>query len=268
LPPTEEEAMAKVTSEQRGAVTIVRINRPEVHNCVDGETADLITAAVESFAADDEARVLVVTGKGDRAFCSDADLKSAGSLIGRADAERTAPMGFAKLDPGKPVIAAIEGYCFAGGFELAAWCDFRIAGTTAEFGCLSRRWGVNYIDGGTQRFPRIMGMGNALYMLETGARIDVHRAYAMGFVQEVVPHGEALARALALAEGIASYPGQPGLLADRTAAIAAFDQPLADGLAREGRDGIPALGDPSVAEGLARFGAGDRPESPRPAGAA
>jgi enoyl-CoA hydratase len=113
-------------------------------------------------------------------------------------------MGFARLDPGKPTIAAINGYCFAGGFELAAWCDFRIASENAEFGCLSRRWGVPYVDGGTQRFARIMGLGNALYLLETGMRIDANRAYAMGFLQEIVAEGEVLGRALDLAHAIAT----------------------------------------------------------------
>src|SRR2546421_11962624 len=226
--------MAKVKTERRNMVSILMIDRPEVHNCVDGETADGIAAAIDAYGQDHDARVLVVTGAGDRAFCSGADLRAAGSLVGRADAERTAPMGFAKLDPGKPTIAAIEGYCFAGGFELAAWCDFRVAGDTAEFGCLSRRWGIGYVDGGTQRFTRIMGTSNALYMLETGMRIDVHRAFAFGFVQEVVPVGRALPRALELAEMVASYPGQAGLRADRNSAIAAYDQPLADGLEREG----------------------------------
>jgi len=237
-----------------------------VHNCFDGETADLMTAAVESFAADSEARVMVVTGAGGRAFCSGADLRAPGSLVSRPDTQRTAPMGFAKLDPGKPVIAAIEGYCFAGGFELAAWCDFRIAGDTAEFGCLSRRWGIGYVDGGTQRFPRIMGMGNALYMLETGMRIDARRAFEFGFVQEVVAAGQAQPRTLELAEMIAGYPGQTGLRADRNSAVAAFDQPIADGLQREGVDGIAALSDPSLGEAIAAFAAGARPESPRPGG--
>ena len=258
--------MAKVETERRGGVSIVTINRPEVHNCFDGETADLMTAAVESFAADSEARVMVVTGAGGRAFCSGADLRAPGSLVSRPDTQRTAPMGFAKLDPGKPVIAAIEGYCFAGGFELAAWCDFRIAGDTAEFGCLSRRWGIGYVDGGTQRFPRIMGMGNALYMLETGMRIDARRAFEFGFVQEVVAAGQAQPRTLELAEMIAGYPGQTGLRADRNSAVAAFDQPIADGLQREGVDGIAALRDPSLGEAIAAFAAGARPESPRPGG--
>ena len=256
--------MAKVEVERRERVTLVTINRPEVHNCFDGETADLMTAAVESFASDGDARVMVVTGAGGRAFCSGADLKAPGSLVSRPDTPRTAPMGFAKLDPGKPVVAAIEGYCFAGGFELAAWCDFRIAGDTAEFGCLSRRWGIGYIDGGTQRFPRIMGTGNALYMLETGMRIDVRRAFDFGFVQEVVPAGGALDRALHLAELMAGYPGQVGLRADRASCIAAFDRDLREGLEREGRDGIAALQDPSLGESIGAFAAGARPESPRP----
>jgi enoyl-CoA hydratase/carnithine racemase len=258
--------MAKVEVERRDGVTVVTINRPEVHNCFDGETADLMTAAVESFAVADDACVMVVTGAGERAFCSGADLRAPGSLVSRPDAQRTAPMGFAKLDPGKPVIAAIEGYCFAGGFELAAWCDFRIAGDTSEFGCLSRRWGIGYVDGGTQRFPRIMGMGNALYMLETGVRLDARRAFEFGFVQEVVPAGQALSRALELAGMIAAYPGQTGLRADRNSAIAAWDQPLEGGLHREGVDGIAALSDPSLADAIAAFAAGARPESPTPAG--
>jgi len=258
--------MAKVEVERRGPVTLVTVNRPEVHNCFDGETADLMTAAVDGFAADGDARVFVVTGAGGRAFCSGADLKAAGTLVARQDASRTAPMGFAKLDPGKPTIAAIEGYCFAGGLELAAWCDFRIAGDGAEFGCLSRRWGVPYVDGGTQRFPRIVGLGNALYLLETGVRIDATRAFSMGFVQEVVPRGRALDRALELAEAISSSPGQAGIRADRASAISAFDAPLADGLEREGRAGLETLSDPELAEGLRRYAAGDRPEAPRPAG--
>ena len=136
--------------------------------------------------------MLVVTGAGDLAFCAGADLKNGVSLFDHDYIDPAGPMGFARLDPGKPTIAAINGYCFAGGGELAAWCDIRIGAANAEFGCLSRRWGVPYTDGGTQRFPRILGTGNALYMLMTGARLDAWRAYEMGFLQEVVPTGKAL----------------------------------------------------------------------------
>ncbi|MCA1830654.1 MAG: enoyl-CoA hydratase-related protein [Actinomycetota bacterium] len=255
--------MSTVTLEARGAVAVLTINRPEVHNCVNGETAVAIAEAITSFAGDDDARVLIVTGAGEKSFCSGADLKAADTLL-RHDWLRTAsPMGFARLDPGKPTIAAINGYCFAGGFELAAWCDFRIAEQHAEFGCLSRRWGVPYVDGGTQRFPRIVGQGNALYLIETGARIDARRAYEMGFVQEIVPSGGALARARELAERIAGYPNQPGLVADRAAALAGLGMSLREGLELEAKT-LATLTDPEMAAGLQRFASHDRPEAPRP----
>ena len=93
----------KVEVERRDAVTVLTINRPEVHNAVDGETAEMITEAIEAFATVDGARVLVVTGAGGKAFCSGADLRDAGSLLARPDAERTGPMGFSSIDPGKPI---------------------------------------------------------------------------------------------------------------------------------------------------------------------
>jgi enoyl-CoA hydratase len=254
----------KVTTEHRGAVRILRINRPEQRNCVDGETAVGIGRAIEAFGADECARVLVVTGEGELAFCAGADLKNAPSLFQHDYADRAGPMGFARLDPGKPTIAAINGYCFAGGGELAAWCDIRIGAANAEFGCLSRRWGVPYTDGGTQRFARIMGTGNALYMLMTGARFDAQRAYEMGFLQEVVPRGEALSRALELAEAIASYPNFPGICADRRAALRGLPLDLDDGLLLEAQLVRPTCFSDELREGLARFARGARDASPRP----
>ena len=254
----------KVSTEDRGSVRILRIMRAAVHNCVDGETAVGLGRAIEAFAADDVARVLIVAGEGDRAFCSGADLKNAMTLLDHEYVDSAGPMGFARLDPGKPTIAAIEGYCFAGGFELAAWCDFRIAGETAEFGCLSRRWGVPYTDGGTQRFARIMGMGNALYMLQTGARIDAARALQMNFLQEVVPPGGAVARAMELAERIADYPNQDGIRADRAAALATFGMDLDRGLLNEAATVRPMLVSEEMIAGLDAFASGDRTEAPRP----
>jgi enoyl-CoA hydratase len=254
----------KVITENRGLVRILCINRPEVRNCVDGETAVGLAEAIEAFAADSEARVLVVTGAGDLAFCAGADLKDPLSLLQHRYLDVAGPMGFARLDPAKPTIAAVNGYCFAGGFELAAWCDFRIAAANAEFGCLSRRWGIPYTDGGTQRFVRIMGLGNALYLLETGARIDSRRAHAIGFVQEIVPEGQALARALELAGFIASYPNFAGICADRQAALATYGLSLDEGLKLEARIVRPTLMSDELTAGLARFAAGTRDASPRP----
>jgi enoyl-CoA hydratase len=255
--------MPKLLIERRGPVLVLTLDRPEVHNCIDGETAVGIARAIGGFAADDEARVLVVTGAGQKSFSSGADLRHTGELWNHEAFEEAGPLGFARLDPGKPIIAAVNGYCFAGGMKLAAWCDVRIASANAEFGVLNRRWGIPLIDGGTQYLTRIVGLGHALYLIETGVRIDAERAREMGFVQEVVAEGRALERALELAERVAEYP-QASLRSDRTAARAAQGMPLPEGLLLERRLGAETLADPEIAAMLERYARGDRPEAPRP----
>ncbi|HZD00320.1 MAG TPA: enoyl-CoA hydratase-related protein [Actinomycetes bacterium] len=255
--------MERLLVERQGWVRVLTVNRPDAHNCIDAETAVAIAGAIEEFARDPDARVLVVTGAGPLSFSSGADLKHTQALWGHESFEEAGPLGFARLDPGKPTIAAVNGYCFAGGMELAAWCDFRVAAENAEFGILNRRWGVPLIDGGTQRFTRILGLGNALYLIETGVRLDARRAQALGFVQEVVPEGQALPRALELAARIAEYP-QASLRSDRQAAAASLGLPLREGLLFERHLGAVTLGDPEMTEALQRFARGERPEPPRP----
>jgi enoyl-CoA hydratase len=256
--------MDELLLEKRGAVTLITLNRPDAHNSITAAMAVGMAESIDAFAADDSARVLVITGAGDRAFCSGANLKDVDELLQHAHTDRAGPIGFAKLDPGKPTIAAVNGYCFAGGMELACWCDFRIASANAEFGALNRRWGVPFIDGGTQRFPRIMGQGNALWMIETGVRINAERAMGIGLVQEVVAEGAALDRALELADRIAGYP-QASLRADRTATLATYGLSLTDGLYMEAGVCRPTGSDPEMFEGLRNFVSGNRPEAPRPA---
>ncbi|MFA5787027.1 MAG: enoyl-CoA hydratase-related protein [Actinomycetota bacterium] len=256
--------MPKIEITRDGPVTVITLNRPEVHNCVDAETAVALASAILSFADDPIARVLVVTGAGSMAFCSGADLKAAAGLLAHPFVNVAGPMGFARLDPGKPTIAAVNGYCFAGGMELASWCDFRIASANAEFGALNRRWGVPFTDGGTQRFARLCGQGNALYLMETGVRLDALRAKEIGLVQEIVARGAALDRALELAHRIAAYP-QSSLRADRRAALEGLGRDLTSGLAIEAEICVPTVADPELALGLERFASGDRPEAPRPA---
>jgi enoyl-CoA hydratase len=245
-------AAPKLLVDRRGPVSLVTLNRPEVHNCVDAETADLLTDAIRSFADDDEARVMVVTGAGERAFCSGADLTAVEELMRRPGALENAPLGFSNLEPGKPRIAAVEGYCFGGGIELACWCDFAVAGSGAVFGALNRASGVPWVDGGTQRLTRRVGVGNALYLMETAERIDAQRAKEMGLVQQVVPSGEALQRSMELAERMAAFP-QKSLLADRAAALAALGVRLEDGLAYEASLGHPTAAEPEFEEGIRRF---------------
>jgi enoyl-CoA hydratase/carnithine racemase len=230
-----------------GAAALITINRPERRNAVDGPTAAALLAAYERFAADDDARVMVLTGAGEDAFCAGADLKALETLDPDAPA---GPMGFSRLTPAKPAIAAIGGWCVAGGLELALWCDLRIAGDTARFGCLERRWGVPLIDGGTQRLPRVVGLGRALDLILTGRTVDADEALAIGLVNEVVPAGGQLARALELAEAIAAFP-QETMLSDREAAYAAQGLPLDQGLALEARLGRPRI--LGALEGARRF---------------
>jgi enoyl-CoA hydratase/carnithine racemase len=237
-----------VQYERRGAAALVTIDRPERRNAVDGPTATELLRAYERFAADDEARAMVLTGAGDEAFCAGADLKALETLDPDAPG---GPMGFTRLTPAKPAIAAISGWCVAGGLELALWCDLRVATEGSRFGCLERRWGVPLIDGGTQRLPRVVGLGRALDLILTGRTVGAQEALAMGLVNEVVPAGAHRARALQLADAIAAFP-QATMLSDREAAHAAQGLPIEDGLALEARLGRERIA--AALEGARRFG--------------
>src|ERR671919_775857 len=214
--------MPKVRYERRGAAAVLTIDRPERRNAVDAETADLLLDGFRSFEGDDEARVLVLTGAGPEAFCAGADLKAiaeSGSRTTPEDAIQAVserpegPMGFTRLAASKPTIAAISGWCLAGGLELALWCDLRIAAEGSTLGFPERRWGVPLVDGGTQRLPRVIGLGN-----------------------EVVPAGGHVERALEIAEALARFPQQT-MLADRLAAIEGIGMTFEEGLTHEARSG-------------------------------
>jgi len=165
----------KVVVQRLGPVTTLRLSREEAANAINVEMALAIAQTIDAFAADDSARVLVVTGTGDRAFCAGGDLNELLEITDHAQADRAGPLGFARLDPGKPTIAAVNGHCYGGGLELALWCDWRVAAENAQFGALNRRWGLTLIDGGTQRLPRIVGFGNAMWLICTGCRFPRER---------------------------------------------------------------------------------------------
>jgi enoyl-CoA hydratase len=177
-----------VRYERHGPAAVITIDRQHRRNAVDGPTAAGLHDAYLRFEADDDARVLVLTGAGGLAFCAGADLKATDTFVERLTSEE-GPMGFTRLTPSKPTIAAISGYCLAGGLELALWCDLRIATEGSMLGYPERRWGVPLIDGGTQRLPRIVGLGRALDLILTGRMLDAEEALAMGLLTEVVPAG-------------------------------------------------------------------------------
>jgi enoyl-CoA hydratase len=242
-----------VRYELRGPAAVITIDRQERRNAVDGPTAEALHEAYLRFEADEQARVLILTGAGELAFCAGADLTATESFRERLLAPE-GPMGFTRLTPSKPAIAAISGFCLAGGLELALWCDLRIATEGSVLGCPERRWGVPLIDGGTQRLPRVVGLGRALDLILTGRMIGAEEARQMGLVTEVVSTGEHLSRALALAEGLAGFP-QRTMLADRRAAIEGLSMTLAEGLALEASHGPEVFED--GARGAARFAAGE-----------
>jgi enoyl-CoA hydratase len=250
---TEGSGEQAVRYQRRGSAALITIDRQDRRNAVDGPTAAALHDAYLRFEADEEARVLVLTGAGEVAFCAGADLKATDTFVERLESEE-GPMGFTRLTPSKPTIAAISGYCLAGGLELALWCDLRIAAEGSTLGYPERRWGVPLIDGGTQRLPRIVGLGRALDLILTGRMVGAEEALAMGMLTEVVPAGRHLDRALALAEGLASFP-QRTMLADRRAAIEGLGMTLAEGLALEARAGPEVFEDGQ--RGAARFAAGE-----------
>jgi enoyl-CoA hydratase len=250
---TETAAAEPVRYERRGAAAIVTIDRQHRRNAVDGPTAAALHEAYLRFEADEDARVMVLTGAGGVSFCAGADLKAQETFVERLTSDE-GPMGFTRLTPSKPTIAAISGFALAGGLELALWCDLRVATADSRLGYPERRWGVPLIDGGTQRLPRIVGLGRALELILTGRIIDAEEALAIGLLTEVVPGGAHLRRALEIAEGLSRFP-QRTMLADRRAAIEGFGLPLAQAIALEAQAG-PELFEEG-ARGAARFAAGE-----------
>jgi enoyl-CoA hydratase len=251
--PTSAEPGSEVRYERHGAAALLTIDRPQRRNAVDGPTAVALHEAFLRFEADDGARVLVLTGAGGIAFCAGADLKALETFGERLNAPE-GPMGFTRLTPTKPTIAAISGFALAGGLELALWCDLRIATEDSRLGFPERRWGVPLIDGGTQRLPRVVGLGRALDIILTGRIMDAPEAHAIGLVNELVPPGRHLERALELAENLARFP-QRTMLADRRAAIEGLGMSLTDGLALESQAGPDVFQD--AIRGAARFAVGE-----------
>jgi enoyl-CoA hydratase len=248
--------MAKVAVEKEGATTIVSIDRfAEARNAVDPETAILLREAFQAFDGDESQSVAILTGRGGT-FCAGYDLKVAASRTGspRHDPEGPGPMGPTRFLLSKPVIAAVEGYAVAGGLELALWCDLRVASESARFGVFCRRWGVPLIDGGTVRLPRLIGHSRALDMILTGREVGAREAFDWGLANRLVPQGQALAEARALAEVIARFP-QLCMRSDRRSSYDQWNLELREALSNEGRLGVPALR-AEAQKGAARFAGG------------
>ncbi|XP_049604775.1 enoyl-CoA hydratase EchA19 [Syngnathus scovelli] len=219
---TTQAAGQTVVSERRGAVLSVAINRPEVRNAVNQETAKHLLRELEAFEREPALSVAVLHGIGGN-FCAGYDLKELANRTASLKLEQDVtkgpgPMGPSRLQLSKPLIAAVSGFAVAGGLELALLADLRVVEESAVMGVFCRRFGVPLIDGGTVRLPRLIGLSRALDLILTGRPVGAQEALAYGLANRVVPDGQGLQAALQLAKQISSFP-QECMRADRSSAI-------------------------------------------------
>lgn len=244
-----------VVWEVDGPVVVITIDRPDVRNAVDRPTAEALAAAFRRFDADDELAVAVLTGAHGH-FCAGADLKAIADGRGnRVRPEGDGPMGPTRMVLGKPVVAAVEGSCVAGGLELALWCDLRVAARDATFGVYCRRWGVPLVDGGTVRLPRLVGHSRAMDLILTGRGVDGTEAERIGLANRVVDPGTAREAAVELAHTLAALP-QTCLRSDRRSALAQWDLAEAEALRHETELGLEVIASEETVRGAARFAGG------------
>ena len=219
-----------VRVERDGFVTTITIMRAGAHNALDYSTQLQLSAGFDAFAADDEQRVAILTGDGMKAFCAGLDLKEQAAEGGL----KAPPTGFggltARTELFKPVIAAVNGYAFGGGFELALACDLIVASVNAVFALPEPRVGLAALGGGIQRLPRDIGLKRAMGLLLTGRRISAGEAMTLGIVNEVAD--DVLAAARRWADEIAMC-SPLALRATKEAALRSLDEPIGDAMAAQ-----------------------------------
>jgi len=265
-PAAEPVVITRTHTCEDGRIFEITINRPSVHNCVNGEAAELLLEAWTRFRADDSLTVAVLRGAGEAAFCSGADLAALETMTrlhNQVDpatpraTHGTGPMGGSRIVQVKPVITVSQGFTYAGGLELFCHGHIRIAERPATFSVACRRWGVPLVDGGTVYLPRLLGWGHALPLIITGQRITAERAERIGLVWEVVDPGEGFARAMDVARQICRQP-RDAMLADLNSAIRGWHLGLEDALGLEAGNLEPVVASESMRRGVQRFLSGAR----------
>jgi enoyl-CoA hydratase len=241
--------------EKRAPLAIVTLDRPKVLNALNVQTLEELDEVFADLAHDPAIRVVLLTGAGGRAFAAGADIKELAVLTpeeGQAFARRGQAVLRSLEAMGKPVIACIQGFALGGGCELALACTLRIAAEDARFGQPEVKLGVIAGYGGLERLPRLVGRGEGLKLLLTGAIIDAQEAFRIGLVEEVVPAEKLMERAEALALEIAA--NAPAAIAETMRAVdEGLDLPLDLALLRETVRFGQLCGTPDMAEGTSAF---------------
>jgi enoyl-CoA hydratase len=195
--------------EKTDNIGVLTINRPDKLNAISNELTEELKQLLDEIEEDEELRIMVITGAGDKAFVAGADIKELvdrDALIGR-EVSRTRQHLFSRIENlPVPVIAVVNGYALGGGLELALACSIRICSENAQFGAPEVKLGIIPGDGGTQRLPRLVGLGRAMEMILTGDFIDAQEAYRIGLVNKIVPHEELMDSAMEMAKTIAQRP--------------------------------------------------------------
>lgn len=215
-------------------IAVLTINRPDKYNALNVDVVSELSAAMDELGADDDVRAVVITGAGEKAFISGADIGTLESMKTFMDAALHSQHGQAVMHKvenlPKPVIAAINGYALGGGLELAMACDIRFASDTARMGQPESNLGISPGYGGTQRLPRLVGKGMAKLLILSGDMIDAQEALRIGLVQKVVPQAELLSEAKALAKKLAATKSPVSLAACKEAINMGLEVDLPSGL--------------------------------------
>ena len=248
--------MPTVLYEQDDRVVTITLNRPEAMNAIDPETHGELVGAWTRFRDDDSAWVAILTGAGDKAFSAGADLKTMVPRAQPSGRRRDQEFGLGGITRGleiwKPLIAAINGHCLAGGLEQALACDLRIAADHATFGLTEVRWGIIPGAGGTQRLPRAVPLASALELILMARTIDAAEAYRIGLVNRVVPLKDLMATARDFARTLCER-GPLAVRAAKEAVIRGLSMPLADGLRLEAFLSATLRGTEDAVEGPRAF---------------
>jgi len=246
--------MSVVLVEQRDATLLLTINRPEKRNALNAEVRSALITAIQNASADASVRCIVLTGSGDKAFVAGADI---GEFAMRTPVDQFHVMRATHVNDvieqcKKPVIAAINGYCLGGGLEVAMACDFRIASSSATFGQPEIHLGIMPGSGGTQRLPRLVGLGAAMRMILTGASIDAAEALRLGLVEQIVAPEALTDMAMQTAGQIASK-SPIAVAAAKEATRAAMSTPLSEGLRTERGLYLLTFASEDKTEGISAF---------------
>jgi len=228
-------AYEAIRYELADGIATITLNRPAVHNAMNERMREELTACFGELVRSEDARVVVVTGTGERAFSAGADIREFVAPqvpVKFRDGRRRVDFRAAMDRCPQPIIAAIRGFALGGGLELALACDIRIAGEDSQLGLTEVNLAIIPGGGGTQRLPRLIGRGKALEMILTGARVDAREALRIGLVERVVPATEVLSSAQALARTLAEK-APVALRYAKEAVVKGLGLPLEDGLRLE-----------------------------------